>query len=68
MSDDPKNPQVPGWKPMGGGPARQPQFVIQQAENLGKLKELLEGVVGQKRAEIMSLQEKLLRLKYGGGQ
>lgn len=65
MSEEPKNPS---WGPMGGGPARQPQFVRDQAANMIKLRTLLEGMVQQKQAEILAHQEKLLRLLHGGGK
>lgn len=52
---------------MGGGPPKQPQFVLRQVENLRKMEKLLEGIVGQKQTEVTLLQEKLIRLKHGGG-
>lgn len=67
MSDDPKNTSE-SWRPMGGGAPKQPKFVQEQAANMVKLRDLLEGILGQKQAEVVSLQEKLLRLKHGGGQ
>lgn len=67
MNDKPGE-KTPEWGPMGGGAPRQPKFVQEQAANLVKLRDLLEGILGQKQAEVMSMQEKLLRLKHGGGQ
>ena len=55
------------WAEMGGGEPRHPAFVLRMAGNATKLKELLEAQVGQKQAEVRLLQEKLARLKYGGG-
>lgn len=60
-------PKKPSWGPMGGGPPKQPQFVLRQAHNLEKLREMLEGVVSQKQTELGQLQEKLIKLKHGGG-
>jgi len=57
----------PGWGGMGGGDARQPQFALSLADNLKKLTGILEGVVEDRQTEMRLLQEKLLRLKYGGG-
>lgn len=69
MSDAQKNiPEEPvQWGPMGGHATKPPQFLLDQAGNLTKLRDLLEGMVGQKQLEVQSLQEKLLRLKHGGG-
>jgi len=55
------------WGDMGGGGPRTPQFALRMAANLTKVSQLLEGVVGQKQAETRLLEEKLIRLKYGGG-
>lgn len=70
MSDEQeskKSEESPAWKPMGGGPPRHPQFVLRQVQSLEKLRELVEGIVAQKEAEVGTLQEKLLRLRHGGG-
>ena len=66
MSDEPK--KTPEWGTMGGGSPRQPKFMQEQAAHMAKLRDLLERVLAQKQAEVVSLQEKLLRLKHGGGQ
>ena len=66
MSDESK--KTSEWGTMGGGSPRQPKFMQEQAANMVKLRDLLEGVLAQKQAEVISLQEKLLRLKHGGGQ
>ena len=63
MSDESNKP---GWGPVGGTP-QSPQFLRQQADNLIKLREMLEGVVAKKQAEVEILREKLIRLKHGGG-
>lgn len=55
------------WSSMGGGSPRHPAFVLRMAGNAQKLKSMLEQQVGLKQAEIQTLQEKLIRLKYGGG-
>ena len=55
------------WKQMGGGAPRHPAFVLRMANNASKLKKLLEEQVGQKQGEVRLLEEKLIRLKYGGG-
>jgi len=55
------------WGTMGGGEPQRPQFMQAQADNLIKLRDMLQATVGQKQAEIQSLQEKLHRLKHGGG-
>ena len=55
------------WGKMGGqGPRQIPSFV-RLAGGLEKVKGLLEASVGQKQAEIRTLQEKLARLQHGGG-
>ena len=68
MSDDQKTPEPGAWGAMGGGPPMQPKFMTEQVAHLEKLRDLLTGVLGQKQAEIRAMQEKLLRLKHGGGQ
>lgn len=55
------------WGEMGGGGPKTPQFALRMAANLTKVSQLLEGAVGQKQAESRLLEEKLIRLKYGGG-
>ena len=55
------------WGDMGGKIARQPRFALSIAGNLGKLTAMLEGVVADKQGEMRVLEEKLVRLKFGGG-
>ena len=55
------------WGDMGGMIARQPRFALSLAGNLKKLTTVLEGVVADKQGEVRVLDEKLIRLKYGGG-
>lgn len=55
------------WGAMGGGDPQSPQFAIRLATSLTKIKSLLEMAVGDKQGEIQQLEEKLLRLKHGGG-
>jgi hypothetical protein len=55
------------WGEMGGHGPQTPQFALRLATNLKKVNELLEGAVAQKQAEVRSLEEKLLRLRFGGG-
>ncbi len=55
------------WGEMGGGGPKTPQFALRMAASLTKVSQLLEGAVGEKQAETRLLDEKLLRLKYGGG-
>jgi len=59
---DPKS-----WGEVGGGEPKTPQFALRLAGNLEELKGLLEGAVGAKQGEIRLLEEKLIRLKHGGG-
>lgn len=59
---------TPDWKAMGGGSPQQVRFLQEQVGNLQQLKKVLEDLLAQKQIEKMSLQEKLLRLKHGGGQ
>lgn len=65
-AEDTKNPDS-GWGTMGGGAPQRPQFVQDQAANLTKLRDMLQATLGQKQAEVQSLQEKLHRLQHGGG-
>lgn len=68
MSDQDQSDKTnPVWGPMGGGAPKHPKFVLDQVKNLQTLQKMLEGIVDQKQAEIAGLQEKLLRLKHGGG-
>jgi len=55
------------WGDMGDMVARQPAFALRMAGNLKKLTALLDCVVVDKQAEVRVLEEKLLRLKFGGG-
>jgi len=55
------------WGDMGNLIARQPRFALRLAGNLQKLTAMLEGVVADKQGESRLLEEKLARLKFGGG-
>lgn len=55
------------WGDIGGMATRQPRFALSLAGNLKKLTAILEGVVVDKQGEVRALEEKLLRLKFGGG-
>ena len=55
------------WSVLGGGGPRQPQFVQDQAAKLIQLRGMLEAFIEQQQREVQSLQEKLIRLKHGGG-
>lgn len=55
------------WGAHGGGKPKTPAFVSQQVGNLTKLRDLLEKVSEGKQQEVLRLQERLHRLKYGGG-
>lgn len=55
------------WSEMGGGDPQHPAFVLRMATHASKLKQHMEQQVGVKQAEIRLLQEKLIRLKFGGG-
>jgi hypothetical protein len=55
------------WDEMGGGEPKSPAFANRIAENLKKMNELLEQAVEGKQGEVRLLQEKLARLKHGGG-
>jgi len=55
------------WAGMGGHGPQTPRFALKMAGDLQKMKGLLEAAVGEKQAEVGLLEEKLLRLKYGGG-
>lgn len=55
------------WADMGGHGPRTPQFALKLAGDLEKVKGLLEAAKANKEAELMRLQEQLLRLKHGGG-
>lgn len=53
---------------MGAAEKRVPDFAQRLAGNLTQVRDLLQGLVDQKQEEIRILEEKLLRLKHGGGK
>ena len=55
------------WGDMGDMITRQPRFALSLAGNLKRLSAMLEGMVVDKQGEVRVLEEKLLRLKFGGG-
>jgi hypothetical protein len=55
------------WGEMGGGGPRTPKFALRLAHNLARVRGVLESAVEAKQSEVQSLEEKLLRLKHGGG-
>jgi len=55
------------WGNMGGTTAQHPKFALDMAGNMKKLAVMLEAVVGDKQGEVRLLEEKLVRLKFGGG-
>ena len=55
------------WGQMGGGEERTPQFATKLAGHMTQLRDMLEGMVSQKQDEKTVLEEKLARLKHGGG-
>jgi len=63
---DAKEP-TKNWVEMGGGEPRHPEFATHQAENLLKIRDMLEQVVAQKQAEVQALKEKLVRMRRQGG-
>lgn len=63
----PEDKNKDSWGTLGGGNPQRPQFMQDQAANLIRLRDLLQATVGQKQAEVQSLQEKLHRLQHGGG-
>lgn len=67
MEEHLKAAGVDQWGSMGGGGPRRPQAILRIASSLKKVNALLESSVAQKQGEITLLQEKLLRLKHGGG-
>ena len=54
------------WQSMGGRSAR-PKAFVRIAGSLQKVTALLEASVRQKQDEVGMLQEKLARIKQGGG-
>jgi len=55
------------WDAMGGGEPQTPEFARSIAGKLQKMNDLLGQALAGKQAEVRLLQEKLARLKYGGG-
>lgn len=55
------------WREVPPGPRRDPAFVTRQKELLRKVSALLEEQIRQDHAAVAELQEKVSRLKHGGG-
>ena len=55
------------WGKMGGGGPKSPRFALRLAGDLQKVKALFEGILVEKQAEVGLLEERLIRLKHGGG-
>ena len=55
------------WRTVEPGPRREPAFVGRQKEMLRKLASLVEEQVRRDHATVAELQEKVNRLKHGGG-
>lgn len=72
MSDDEKTRErmrdaAGRWQSVEPGPRREPAFVSRQKEMLRKLAALVEEQIRQDHATVAELQEKVNRLKHGGG-
>jgi hypothetical protein len=55
------------WRTVEPGPRREPAFVGRQKEMLRKLASLVEEQIRREHATVSELQEKVNRLKHGGG-
>jgi len=55
------------WREVPPGPRPEPAFVGRQKELLRRVAALLEQQVRQDHATVAELQEKVNRLKHGGG-
>jgi len=55
------------WGELGGHGPKTPGFALRLAGNLTKLNALLEVAVQEKEAEVRVLEEKIIRLRFGGG-
>lgn len=72
MSDDEKardrmREAAGRWRSVEPGPRREPAFVGRQKELLRKLSSLVEEQIRRDHATVAELQEKVNRLKHGGG-
>jgi hypothetical protein len=71
MTDDPRKARVEQdagrWKAVPPGARPEPEFVRKQKDMLRKLSQLLEVQISQDHATVAGLQEKVNRLKHGGG-
>lgn len=72
MSDDEKDRErmreaAGRWRSVEPGPRREPAFVGRQKELLRKLSTLVEEQIRRDHATVAELQEKVNRLKHGGG-
>jgi len=55
------------WRDLPPGPRPEPAFVRRQKEMLGKLSELITAQIERDHATVAELQERLNRLRHGGG-
>lgn len=70
MSDDERERLLKDagrWRAVPPGPRGDPPFVTRQKELLRKLSLLLEDQIRRDHATVAELQEKVNRLKHGGG-
>lgn len=55
------------WRELPPGPRPEPAFVRRQKEMLGKLADLIAAQIERDHATVAELQEKVNRLRHGGG-
>ena len=55
------------WGDLGGHGPKTPGFALRLSSNLTKLNAVLGAAMREKEAEVRLLEEKLLRLRLGGG-
>jgi hypothetical protein len=55
------------WRDIPPGQRPEPAFVRRQKEMLGKLSELIAAQIERDHATVAELQEKVNRLRHGGG-
>jgi len=70
MTDDEKERllrEAGRWRGVNPGPRPEPEFVRRQKEALRKVEAILEAQLARDQATVAELQEKLNRLKHGGG-
>jgi len=70
MTDDEKErllKEAGRWRGVSPGHRPEPEFVRRQKDVLRKLEAVLEAQIARDQATVAELQEKVNRLKHGGG-